>query len=178
MKWLSLVICSLAAMLLIGADKPGPNAKALAREESAIAALRRLDADLTFQGKGRVRGVFFPKETRDDALAYLAGFAELKVLHLRHTKITDAGLRRLKGLKELRYLYLVGAPVTDAGLVHLQGLSSLQELRLDSTQVTDAGLEHLKGLKNLTRLDLRNTQVTDEAVSKFRQARPKCTLKK
>ena len=165
-------------MLLISAEETRPNPQVPPSEENAIAALRRLDADLTFQKKGRVRGVFFPEKTQDDALVFLAGFEELKVLHLRHTKITDAGLRHLRGLKELRYLYLVGTRVSDAGLVHLQGLSNLQEIRLDSTQVTDAGLEQLKGLPNLKRLDLRNTKVSDEALCKFRQARPGCTLKK
>lgn len=178
MKWLPNAVAVLTALVLVSADKNSPKSAPTPNEEQAVAALRRLDADVTFQTKGRVRGIFFPTSTNDDALVYLEGFDELKVLHLRHTKITDAGLRNLRGLNKLRYLYLVGTEVSDAGLVHLQGLPSLREIRLDGTRVTDAGLEYLKSLPNLTRLDLRNTKVTDEGVGKFQQARPMCAVKR
>ena len=58
---------------------------------------------------------------------------------------------------DVRVVYLKNSPVTDAGLEHLRGLTQLQYLSLDSTHVTDAGLEHLRGLTQLQGLSLNST---------------------
>ena len=51
---------------------------------------------------------------------------------------------------DVRVVYLKSTPVTDAGLQHLRGLTQLQELSLHSTQVTDAGVNDLqKALSNV-----------------------------
>lgn len=52
--------------------------------------------------------------------------------------------KELAGLKRLRLLYLRGTKVTDAGLKELAGLKSLQSLDIGSTQETDARVAELQ----------------------------------
>ena len=66
--------------------------------------------------------------------------------------------------------------ISDAGLEHLKGLTQLQELRLDYTRVTDAGVQNLKGLTRLQELHLDGTEVSDKDVGKLHQALPNCTI--
>ena len=56
-------------------------------------------------------------------------------------------LRNLLGddfFADVVLVYLDGTQVTDAGLKHLTGLTKLQALNLGSTQVTDAGVNTLQ----------------------------------
>jgi hypothetical protein len=100
----------------------------------------------------------------DEDMVYLSGLANLEVLYLVRTQVTDSGLEHLKGLANLQALSLSGTQVTDSGLEHLKGLANLRWLNLSGTQVTDSGLEHLKGLAKLQFLDLLGTQVTDSGL--------------
>jgi Leucine-rich repeat (LRR) protein len=95
-------------------------------------------------------------------LAHLKGLANLTLLDLGVTQVSDSGLAHLKGLTNLTQLWLYSTPVSDAGLAHLKGLTNLETLGLGSTRVTDAGLESLAGLSRLQRLYLEtNLRITD-----------------
>ena len=100
-------------------------------------------------------------EITDDGLQYLHGLIKLDSLVL-NTNITNAGLSDIKSLGNLRGLVLVGAAITDNGLEeHAQALAHLNMLSLINAKVTDNGLEHLKKLPNLINLSLdRNTSIT------------------
>lgn len=71
--------------------------------------------------------------------ANLTAFPQLETLHLKSSKITDAGLMHLKVLSQIRDLALENAAITDAGLTHLKALSYLENLNLKGTKITDAG---------------------------------------
>ena len=86
--------------------------------------------------------------------------------------VIGPGLEHLKGLAQLQLLDLSGTQITNAGLEHLKGLTNVQMLYLKNTKVSDAGLEHLKGLTNLQMLDLSNTEVTDWSVGLPSPSRP------
>ena len=106
----------------------------------------------------------------DAGLKHLEGLTKLTWLDLIDTKVTDAGLEHLKRLTKLRQLWLGATNVTDAGLKHLRGLKNLESLGLDSLpKVTDAGLEHLKGLTNLEKLQLGSTNVTDAGLEHLKR---------
>jgi hypothetical protein len=102
-------------------------------------------------------------------------------LDLRHTKVTDSGLRQLRGLASLEHLVLgnwalPGAPapvssITDAGLLQLRELPSLHDLWLDNLPITDAGLEHLDELPGLRTLHLAGTQVRGDCLNRWRLLR-------
>jgi hypothetical protein len=106
--------------------------------------------------------------------------SDFSVASIYFNSLTDADLKNLQGRLEeqpdLKVLVLRGTQVTDAGLVHLQGLKKLDLLHLGNTQVTDAGLSHLQGLTQLRSLDLAGTQVTEEGVSRLREALPDCRI--
>jgi hypothetical protein len=87
-------------------------------------------------------------DVTDDELAPIAGFLELKALHLSSVGMTDKGFAYIALLQRLQSLKLSNMEeVTSAGLAHLRSLSSLQELYLVSlSNLGDEGLAHLRGL--------------------------------
>jgi hypothetical protein len=108
----------------------------------------------------------------DEALANLAGLAELKELGLWGTRVTNKGMAHLAGLSKLESLNLNETAVTDAGLEHLKNLAALKKLYLNGSKVSDAGLAHLAGLKQLVWVDAYGTSVTPAAAAAFREKHP------
>ena len=120
---------------------------------------------------------------RDATDADLAGLCELRhlqSLYLRHTHVTEDGLRAVAGLPRLRRLGLCGANVTDQGLGHLGAMRGLKELEVfKCPNVTDQGLRHLEALSQLESLDLRGCpKVTDQGVGRLRKALPNCEIRR
>jgi hypothetical protein len=102
-------------------------------------------------------------------------------LDLRHTRISDEGLRHLKELPDLQQLVLgnddprfllisplPSSPITDAGLVHLRNLPSLTSLNLSGLPISDAGLEAIGNLPKLGWLDLSRTRVRGPGLSRLK----------
>jgi hypothetical protein len=108
----------------------------------------------------------------DEALANVAGLAELKELGLWGTRVTDKGMVHLVGLTKLESLNLTETAVGDAGLEHLKNLTSLKKLYLNGSQVSDAGLAHLSGLEQLVWVDAYGTSATPAGAAAFRQTHP------
>lgn len=101
----------------------------------------------------------------DEAMKVLAQLPELASVHLRLTKVTDAGLAELAKNKSLRDISVPGTKVSDAGLAHLGQLPKLEWLSLgvydEGTDVSDAGLAALGELGSLKHLDLSGTKISD-----------------
>jgi hypothetical protein len=102
-------------------------------------------------------------------------------LDLRHTPISDDGLRHLIHARRLRRLILGNihfaishrvqiptSPITDAGLVHLAHLEHLRSLHLDGLPITDAGLAALENLPALRGLSLSRTRVNGPGLGRLR----------
>jgi hypothetical protein len=102
-------------------------------------------------------------------------------LDLRHTKVTDHGLRHLERLPQLEQLALGNddlkqfpnlhrpiSPITDAGLIHLKGLTRLRNLHLDGLPITDAGLDALKDLPALGGLYLSRTKIKGPGLAQLK----------
>ena len=126
--------------------------------------------------------------TSDADVIHLRGWRELRVLDLRDTRVTDAGLRHLDGLAlqklslpqraktnvGLKYylaatadsdrLELQGWDISDSALQHLKQLPQLKGLSLHDTSVGDAGLKHLAPLTSLLHLGLGGTRTTDRGL--------------
>jgi serine/threonine protein kinase/Leucine-rich repeat (LRR) protein len=104
----------------------------------------------------------------DSELAYLTELKGLAVLHLRGTKVTDAGLFHLRNVKSLKDLDLVDCKhITDGGLGHLRELTNLDRLWVYATPISNDGLTHIKDLKNLTSLNVGYTKVTEAGLDQI-----------
>ena len=66
----------------------------------------------------------------------------IRALDLRHSAVTDAGLRHLAKLKQVEWLWLDVSQSTDSGLSYLNGLDSLRIVVLD-LNATDIELVRL-----------------------------------
>jgi hypothetical protein len=120
----------------------------------------------------------FPTETTDVQLRPLQGLRRLKILNLKSTAVSDAGMHYVGRLTALEQLGLVNTRITDAGLAPLAHLHQLEGIMLTNTLVTDDGLAHLQGLPRLKQLWLYGTQVTDARAADFRRALPGCQIRR
>jgi uncharacterized protein (TIGR03067 family) len=88
------------------------------------------------------------ESTGDASLAKLALQIQLlssvNGLHLRRSKVTDAGLASLEGSNNIECLDLEGTAITDVGLNHLRNMTQLVHLNLTDTKVTEAGVASLR----------------------------------
>jgi Leucine-rich repeat (LRR) protein len=105
-------------------------------------------------------------------------------LDLRHTNVTDDGLRHLVGLSQLADLSLghdnvtmrkvgpVGprpiSTITDAGLIHLNGLRQLRNLNLGGLPITDAGLDAIKDMPAFDVLCLSRTKINGPGLARLK----------
>ncbi len=83
--------------------------------------------------------------------------------------IEDKFLENFRGLADLQLLILSESSITDRGLANLtnegrQPLPSLQRLHLDDTKISQDGLRFLSGSRDLSELWLEGTAITDGAV--------------
>jgi hypothetical protein len=109
----------------------------------------------------------------DSALESLKGVSEQLVwLNLANTSVTDAGLKALAGFKNLRRLHLEKTGVGDEGLASVKNLTELTYLNLYGTKVTDKGVANLAGLKKLKNVYLWQTAVTDGGAAELAKAVP------
>jgi len=109
----------------------------------------------------------------DDALQYLHGFPDLRVLLLSDTQASDTSMRHLADLNNLEYLFMWDVTnVTDAGVAHLRDLKKLRYIHLSKSQITDKSLAVFSKLPNVEGLSLQFNHFTDEGldhVSRLKQ---------
>jgi formylglycine-generating enzyme required for sulfatase activity/serine/threonine protein kinase/Leucine-rich repeat (LRR) protein len=94
--------------------------------------------------------------------------ADLTLLNLRDTKVSDAGLEHFKDCTSLTTLILADTQVGDAGLAYFRNCKALEHLDLGRMRVGDAGLDHFADCKALRSLWLCATNVDDAGLSPFR----------
>jgi len=96
----------------------------------------------------------------------MAAFDTVISVNLNWSRATDGTLRRMKCLTDLKLLELRNTRVTNAGLESIEGMS-LFSLDLGRTQVTDAGVANLLGQRKLRFLDIEMTGVTDAGLARL-----------
>lgn len=105
--------------------------------------------------------LYLPPLLNDQALAFLPKSANLRLLQVGKSQITDRGLAGLAGMKHLRELHLWMSPITDQGAATINGFTELRSLNVGGTSFSNAGLAALCDLGQMRRLSLWGTQVTD-----------------
>lgn len=108
---------------------------------------------------------FHGTEFNDEMLKQLEGFADLQLLDLSYSAVTDECSGSVLALKNLNSLNLEGASVTDEFLKQIAAIENLATLRLGNTRITDQGLGYLKDHKSLKFLDLSGCQITDSGLA-------------
>lgn len=101
------------------------------------------------------------------SMVYLTKLDSLKVLDIKHSKITDEGLRRLAQIETLENVTLPDGGVTDAGIEHIAQLHNLNYLwagSRSSSPLTDKSLSYIGTLGNLEELHIGGTGFSDEGM--------------
>ncbi|MCA9171912.1 MAG: hypothetical protein KDB23_29795, partial [Planctomycetales bacterium] len=110
----------------------------------------------------------------DALLNSLDRFPELAMLHVSGIEVTDQGLKSLAANMRLRLLVLRDTAVTDAGLAALRKLP-LHALTLKG-KFTDAAIPHLVTMPNLKQLEFEDATISDAAVESLRSSQPTLTV--
>jgi len=154
-----------------------------------------LGGTVTRNSQGRIAGVSLRGTWVSDAdLQHLSQYADLSVLDLSLTHITDQGMQEIKNLrgisdfnlyfaeyitdegvaaikdwKKLKRLNLHGTKAGDTALEHIAGITSIESLNVGSTLMTDVGLERLTVLPNLKELTMGGNELGDAGLQALRQ---------
>jgi mono/diheme cytochrome c family protein/uncharacterized membrane protein len=74
----------------------------------------------------------------DNSSVLIAGMANLRLLRLSHTRVTDDGVKRLHNLEHLQSINLVGTQVTPAILGGTASLPKIDHIYVANTKITPA----------------------------------------
>lgn len=130
---------------------------------------------ITYLTTGEVRGA----ETIEERLLQLGGqrgrpLEEVTSLSLSYSTVRDEDLAGLAGFCDLRELVLAGTELSAAGLAHLStlevaaALAKLEKLDLSNgTRYSAEGLFHLNALPGLVELRLPNSNIDDRKLAAF-----------
>ncbi|MFN3326013.1 MAG: leucine-rich repeat domain-containing protein [Bryobacteraceae bacterium] len=100
---------------------------------------------------------------RDDDLAKLTAFPELRKIDLSHAKISDLGFAQLRPLKKVTHLICYYCDyLTDGAVAYLKHWENLESLNMRGTEVTGRVFDHLAGMKRLKTLDVGFSRVNDD----------------
>lgn len=113
----------------------------------------------------------------DEGAITVSSLDKLHTLGLTHTALTNTGLAEICKLTDLRELWLNGTLIDDEGMPHVAQLEKLVLLGLSSTRVTSEGLVELYKLKKLLRLYMFNTTLDEETATEFRKNLQQCRVK-
>jgi internalin A len=101
----------------------------------------------------------------DEAVAHIAGLANLESLHLHSTVVTDQGMQALANKSKVDYMS-ISCQATDEGLKALYGYKSLQLLSIASPYITEKGLKSLtEALPSLREINRYNYSLNGMDVS-------------
>lgn len=103
-------------------------------------------------------------ELSNESLRHFRSLAQLRMLDVSRTRISDGGIQPLAFLKRLEVLALPEG-ITDRAADRLKKLHHLRELNLDQARVTDAGMAVLSAIPTLENLDVSSTRVTDSGLA-------------
>jgi hypothetical protein len=101
------------------------------------------------------------------SMVYLKKMNSLKMLDIKHSKVTDEGLAHLAQLESLENLTLPDEGVTDAGFEHIAKLHNLKYLwagSSSSSPLTDKSLSYISTLGNLEELNIGGNGFSDEGM--------------
>ena len=149
------------------AKSAGPPSDALGALERALVHHERVDPGLEELriDVAAVAAAFGDAEVRALLVPLAPWTAELV---LARSAVDDAALTELARFPVLRLLDLRATHVSVAGLAALAGHAALEELNLAQTRLGDAAVEVLLGLPRLRRVGLWNAGLSPEALARLR----------
>ncbi|MHB0961172.1 MAG: hypothetical protein ACYC0X_33955 [Pirellulaceae bacterium] len=90
-----------------------------------------------------LRELILPMDISDDGVKHLRGL-RLRVLYIRHARITNDSVKIIAGMRSLRTLFIDGNKLTDECVADLSTLEGLKILGVYKTGITAAGLDQLR----------------------------------
>ncbi|MBM83459.1 MAG: hypothetical protein CMJ78_23110 [Planctomycetaceae bacterium] len=171
--WLVL-IASLLSLQVQAIAEDAPKAALLSQEaEQVVSRIEQLGGKVRYAAAGmqdlEVDFRFSNEKFNDAELAALSKLANVTVLRINGTGVTDKGLRHVAKLPSLKRLDLAKTVVTGIGLKQLTGLKQLESLNLYATKVGDRELLELAKLQKLKTLYIEKTHITEPGIAAFKK---------
>ncbi len=177
----AVLLLLIGAIIFIWFAKPSPPSVVGGDQDPMVSKFRRVGFEIGRDSENRIQVITTPQTLQpllvtNKDLAMITGLADLEVLDLRGTQISDEAVTHLKDLPKLEQLYLGGSVVTDteptlfyarftdAAIDPVVELTTLKTLSLARTDIGDKAISKLPALTNLEVLFLLGTNVTDQSV--------------
>ena len=103
----------------------------------------------------------------DSGVAVIATLPSLRHLRLRHSPVTDAGLKRLSRCRSLQILNLPHCQATAQGIAELASLPSMINLRLGGNTLGPETAQAISSIKTLRHLHLIGVPIDDQGLEQI-----------
>lgn len=145
-------------------------------QQDAIQLARAKGADIRISIKGDAHRVDLRRCTLDrDVKSAIHNMPAIDTL-LVGKAFTDADVELVEGLASLKNLDLSRASVTAATFQRLTGLRQLEFLALNGLTLSDKDMEALSKLRQVKSISLVDAKCSEEALQRFSEQNPDCTI--
>jgi hypothetical protein len=145
-------------------------------QQDAIQLARAKGADIRISIKGDAHRVDLRRCTLDgDVKSAIRNMPAIDTL-LVGKAFTDADVELVEGLASLKSLDLSRASVTAATFERLTGLRQLEFLALNGLTLSDKDMEALSKLRQVKSISLVDAKCSEEALRRFAEQNPDCTI--
>lgn len=145
-------------------------------QQDAIELARSKGAEIRISIKGDAHRVDLRRCTLDrDVKSAIRNMPAIDTLLVGRT-FTDTDAELMEGLVWLRNLDLSRASITVATLERLSGLRQLEFLALNGLTLSDQDMEALSKLRQVKAISLVDAKCSEEALRRFAEQNPDCTI--
>lgn len=145
-------------------------------QQDAMELARSKGADIRISIKGDAHRVDLRRSTFDsDVKSAIRNMPAIDTL-LVGKAFTDADAELVEGLVSLKNLDLSRSSVTAATFERLTGLRQLEFLALNGLILSDQDMEAISKLRQLKAISLVDAKCSEEALQRFTEQNPDCTI--
>ena len=145
-------------------------------QQDAVELARSKGADIRISIKGDAHRVDLRRCTFDsDVKSAIRNMPAIDTL-LIGKAFTDADAELVEGLVSLKNLDLSRSTVTAATFERLTGLRQLEFLALNDLILSDQDMEAISKLRQLKAISLVDAKCSEEALQRFTEQNPDCTI--
>ena len=145
-------------------------------QQDAIELARSKGAEIRISIEGDAHRVDLRRCTLDgDVKSAIRNMPAIDTLLVGRT-FTDTDAELMEGLVWLRNLDLSRASITVATLERLSGLRQLEFLALNGLTLSDQDMEALSKLRQVKAISLVDAKCSEEALRRFAEQNPDCTI--
>lgn len=146
-------------------------------KERSLTRLRELNAELSFNKNGSLKGIDISEQNVvDNDMPNLSFFVELREFHGIYTQLNGRFLSNLKKCEKLEVLDLYAAPIEDVELIKFKDAKNLKIVNLAGTKISDKSIKIIESWKKLEQLEVGSSKITTAGIEKLHKILPNVNI--